>query len=142
MKDMKRIIAFSAFLLMLASLAGCSAVIPMQQEYAQGPGIIRNAGSMNPNEYARFHAEAIDRACDLTRLQYRKVYKAYWRESQEMHRHMESNGRDSRLDRAYIRQRGRLERKMSRILTPEQFEIWRRTEGRNRRPFWNGPRYH
>ena len=131
---MKRIIAISAFVLMLASIAGCSAVLPVaQEEYSHGPGI-HQADAMNPNRYARAHADAVDRTCGLTRIQYRKVYKAYWRESQECRRHYESELNSNRLDRSYIRAHGRLERKMRRILDADQFARWSRML-RNRKLF-------
>ena len=128
---MKRIIALSALVLTLASLIGC-APLPLSREYVGGPGG-RVVVVMNPNAYAKSQADAIDRACNLTRQQYKKVFKVYWREMQEFNRHIESDPNDYRLDRSYIREHGRLERKMKRILDPEQFARWRRIEGRNRR---------
>lgn len=129
---MKRIVALSAFVLMLASFVGCTSLRPLPQEYTYGPGIHETA-VMNPNAYAKSQADAVDRACNLTRQQYRKVFKAYWHEIQDFNRHIETNPGDTRLDRSYIREHGRLERKMKRILDPDQFARWRRIDGRNRR---------
>lgn len=129
---MKRIIALSALVLTIASLAGCSAFRPLPQDYTYGPAG-REVVVTNPNAYAKAQADAVDRACNLTRQQYKKVFKAYWHEMQEFNRHIESDPGDYRLDRSYIREHGRLERKMQRILDAEQFARWRRLEGRNRR---------
>lgn len=128
---MKRIIALSAFVLMLASFVGCSSMRPLP-EYTYGPAIYETT-SMNPNVYAKSQADAVDRVCNLTRQQYRRVFKAYWHEIQDFNRHLETDPGDTRLDRSYIREHGRLERKMKRILDAEQFARWRRIEIRNRR---------
>lgn len=127
---MKRIIALSAFVLILSSLVGCSSLRQAPATY--GPGL-HETTVVNPNAYAKSQADAVDRVCSLTRQQYRKVFKAYWREIQDFNDRIESNPGDTRLDRSYIREHGRLERKMKRILDPDQFARWRRTEGRNRR---------
>ena len=129
---MKKFVALSAFVLMLASISGCTAMRPMPQEYTYGQGV-RDVAVMNPNSYAKSMADAIDRACNLTRLQYKKVFKAYWHEMQEINRHITSDPNYMRLDRSYLREHGRLERKMRRILDSQQFARWRRIEARNRR---------
>lgn len=129
---MKNIFALSAFVLMLASLVGCSSMRPLPIDYNYGPGG-REETVVNPNAYAKSQTDAVDRVCNLTRQQYRKVFKAYWREIQDFNRHIESNPDDTRLDRSYIREHGRLERKMKKILDADQFARWRRIDGRNRR---------
>lgn len=129
---MKRIIAISAFVLMLASFVGCSTMRPVPQEYAHGSGI-RETAIMNPNAYAKSQADLVDRACNLTRQQYKKVFKAYWHEINEFNRRITSNPTDIRLDRSYIREHGRLERKMKRILDARQFARWRRIDSRSHR---------
>ena len=129
---MKRIIALSAFVLMLASFIGCTAMRPMPQEYSYGQGV-RDIAVMNPNSYAKSRTDDIDRVCNLTRQQYKKVFKAYWHEIQEFNRHITSDPNNRRLDRTYLREHGRLERKMKKILDQQQFARWRRIEARNRR---------
>lgn len=124
---MKKIFAFSALVLILASLVGCSSTRALPRELG-GAGSLRDVVSVNSNAYARSQADALDRALDLTRQQYRKVFKAYYQEIQDLKGHVESAG-DDRLDRSYIREHGRLERKMKRILTAEQYARWRRLDG-------------
>ena len=129
---MKRIIALSAFVLMLASLVGCSTMRPMHQEYTYGHAS-HEAAVMNPNAYAKSQADLVDRVCNLTRQQYKKVFKAYWHEIKEFNSRIASDHSDNRLDRSYIREHGRLERKMKRILDPQQFARWRRIDSRSHR---------
>ena len=129
---MKNIIAFSALVLILASFTGCTTMRPIPQEYTYGPAM-HETTVMNPNVYAKSQADAVDRACNLTRQQYRRVFKAYWHEIQDFNRHLENDYSDTRLDRSYIREHGRLERKMKKILDPQQFARWRRIETRNHR---------